>query len=61
HEMHTYNPEVYAAISTRIRSLLSVNPGYTTIPGMVPDGIPTEPVPMGQIIPNPTGRKGDSN
>ena len=61
HEMHTYNPEVYAAISTRIRSLLSVNPGYTTSPGMVPGGIPTEPVPMGQIIPNPTGRKGDSN
>lgn len=64
HEMHTYNPEVYAAISLRVRSLLEVNPGYTNLPpgmpGLAP-GMPgiTEPIPMGQL--NPRGRKGDSN
>ncbi len=64
HEMHTYNPEVYAAVSARIMSLLTVNPGYSTgAPGMagVPGMMPTQPVPLGQIVPNPTGRKGDSN
>ncbi len=55
HEMHTYTPEVYAAVSARIMSLLSQNPGF---PGMMPI---QQPVPQGQIIPNPKGRKGDSN
>lgn len=65
HEMHTYNPEVYAAVSARIKSLLAVNPGYTSgVPsGMVPAGmVPiTEPVAQGQILPTPSGRRGDSN
>ena len=61
HEMHTYNPEVYAALSARIMSLLSVNPGYAVGPGMQGGMLPTQPVPLGQIVPNPTGRKGDSN
>lgn len=60
HEMHTYNPEVYAAVSARIQSLLAVNPGYATgaPAGMVPIA---KPVVEGQIVPNPVGRKGDSN
>ncbi|GAB4282549.1 MAG: hypothetical protein Kow0029_28140 [Candidatus Rifleibacteriota bacterium] len=54
HEMHTYNPEVYAAVSARIRSLLTVNPGYVLNPGIA------VPVPL-QAVPSPTGKTGDSN
>ncbi len=50
HEMHTYTPEVYAAVSSRIRSLLTVNPGVAN-PVIVPD----------QIVPPPLGNKADSN
>jgi len=63
--MHSYNPEVYAAISARVRSLLEVNAGYTgaaipglNMPGMGMPGM-AQPVPVGQM--NPRGRKGDSN
>jgi hypothetical protein len=63
HEMHTYNPEVYSAISSRVRSLLEINPGYSNgaPAGMVPLAQQpiTQPVPIGQL--NPKGRKGDSN
>jgi hypothetical protein len=52
HEMHTYNPEVYAAMSARIKSLLTVNPGYVAQPMM--------PTPV-QIVPSPIGKTGDSN
>jgi hypothetical protein len=52
HEMHTYNPEVYAAMSARIKSLLTVNPGYAAQPMM--------PTPV-QIVPSPIGKTGDSN
>ncbi len=51
HEMHTYNPEVYAAVSAHIKSLLTVNPGLAG---------PMAPVPM-QVVPSPSGRRGDSN
>ncbi|MFZ5949110.1 MAG: hypothetical protein ACOYXC_00275 [Candidatus Rifleibacteriota bacterium] len=49
HEMHTYNPEVYAAVSAHIKSLLTVNPGLAG-----------QPVPM-SVIPSPEGMRGDSN
>ncbi len=49
HEMHTYNPEVYAAVSAHIRSLLTVNPGYVA-----------NPIPV-QMVPSPIGQQGDSN
>lgn len=61
HQMHSYNPEVYAAISARVRSLLEVNPGYAgVVPGMAAPGLApmTQPVPVGPM--NPGGRKGDS-
>ena len=61
HEMHTYNPEVYAAVSARIMSLLTQNPGYSTGPGMAGMMPIQQPVPQGQIVPNPKGRRGDSN
>ena len=51
HEMHTYNPEVYAAVSAHIKSLLTVNPG-------VAKPIVAGPV---EILPAPVGVKGDSN
>jgi hypothetical protein len=51
HEMHTYNPEVYAAISARIKSLLTINPGYVNPPAM--------PQPV-QVVPSPVGSVADS-
>ena len=51
HEMHTYNPEVYAAVSAHIKSLLTVNPGLAG---------PLAPTPI-QLVPSPAGQKGDSN
>lgn len=56
HEMHTYTPEVYAAISARVRSLLTVNPGVH--PGLVGGHPVTVP---GHIPVNPVGRHADSN
>lgn len=50
HEMHTYTPEVYAAVSARIRSLLTVNPGFAK---------PVAPVPI-NMVPAPIGKKGNS-
>lgn len=49
HEMHTYNPEVYAAVSAHIKSLLTVNPGYVAAPAQI------------QMVPSPIGQRGDSN
>lgn len=60
HEMHTYNPEVYSAISFRVRNLLDTNSGYAQMaPDMAPAMRPIDPVPVGAL--NPRGRKGDSN
>ncbi len=55
HQMHSYNPEVYAAVSSRIRSLLTVNPGYAGVAAPLVAG----PVPIGPM--NPRGKKGYSN
>ncbi|MGM0601253.1 MAG: hypothetical protein ACQETH_15695 [Candidatus Rifleibacteriota bacterium] len=52
HEMHTYNPEVYAAIAARIKSLLTINPGYVNSPAV--------PTPV-QMVPSPAGAVADSN
>lgn len=52
HEMHTYNPEVYSAVSAHIRSLLTVNPGYAGHPGI--------PGPA-NVVPSPLGKTGDSH
>ncbi|MBU1106880.1 MAG: hypothetical protein KKB51_09460 [Candidatus Riflebacteria bacterium] len=56
HEMHTYNPEVYAAVSARVKSLLSVNPGVD--PYMSP--MMAQPVVPGVPVGSPAGRRGDS-
>ncbi|MDD2998193.1 MAG: hypothetical protein EOM80_06580 [Erysipelotrichia bacterium] len=60
HEMHSYTPEVYAAVSARIMSLLAVNPGYSNVAPTVSSDLKPL-VSAGQVIPNPAGRKGDSN
>jgi hypothetical protein len=52
HEMHTYNPHVYSAISAHIKSLLNVNPGIAAQPSV--------PLPV-NIAPAPVGQRGDSN
>jgi len=57
HEMHSYNPEVYAAISARVKSLLSMNPGVD--PYMAP--MMAQPVMPGQSVTSQRGRRGDSN
>jgi hypothetical protein len=51
HEMHTYNPHVYSAISAHIKSLLNVNPGFAAQP--------MAPAPI-NLVPVPAGRKADS-
>ncbi len=51
HEMHTYTPEVYSAVSARVKSLLTVNPGIAK---------PVVGAPM-DILPPPVGSHGDSN
>ena len=57
HEMHTYNPEVYAAVSARVKSLLSVNPGVD--PYMAP--MIAQPAIPGMSVTSQGGRRGDSN
>lgn len=57
HEMHTYNPEVYAAISTRVKSLLAVNP----VVGPYMSPMVAQPVMPGVAVTTPGGRRGDSN
>ncbi|HAE38079.1 MAG TPA: hypothetical protein DCG57_05495 [Candidatus Riflebacteria bacterium] len=57
HEMHTYNPEVYAAVSARVKSLLSINPGVDQY--MSP--MMGQPVVPGMAVNSQKGRRGDSN
>lgn len=50
HEMHTFTPEVYAAVSARVRALIAAGPGLA---GVMP---PVVPAP--DSAPLPSGKRG---
>lgn len=68
HEKHTFTPEVYSAVATRLRALVTFAPGMakpataTPMDPVVQPSMPANGAPVYAPPPMPTsGRRGDSN